>query len=194
MSDQTKAALESKRVQTLNEKCDFFSFSNFTGHVMDWGVKMIITKVITPVQLLSYISILVNISEEYGGTKTAYYYDLLARQHMAKTLHSGSTEVKDLFLKVDNEIVGKAQLKVKQRLEEQGRDKARATNTAKGDKGGGKDKHTGGKGNGNYKWGEASATRRERSRSRGRGNQYDSRKEGKNAGGKGGSKDNRLRR
>ena len=102
MSDQTKAAMESKRVQTLNEKCDFFSFSNFTGHVMDWGVKMIITKVITPVQLLSYISILVNISEEYGGTKTAYYYDLLARRHMAKTLQSGSTEVKDLFLKVDN--------------------------------------------------------------------------------------------
>ena len=47
---------------------------------------MIITKVMDPAHLIGYQLVLTRVAEECGGARTAYYYDLLLRQKLAKEL------------------------------------------------------------------------------------------------------------
>ena len=39
------------------------------GHAQDWGLKMVLTKVMTVSQLLTYALVLARITEECGGVK-----------------------------------------------------------------------------------------------------------------------------
>ena len=91
---------------------DYLSYANFQGHVLDWGVKMIITKVMDPVHLIGYQLILTRVAEECGGARTAYYYDLLLRQKLAKELENGAASVHGFLLNLDRDILGDAKAKV----------------------------------------------------------------------------------
>eukprot|EP00959_Pyramimonas_sp_CCMP1952_P357716 7489663-Pyramimonas_sp.AAC.1 len=59
---------------------------------MDWGVKLILMKVATPLEILGYTMLLTKVVEEHGGVRTAYQYDILARTYMAKGLENGDPE------------------------------------------------------------------------------------------------------
>ena len=67
IEEKSREMQTAKRARALHEKVDFMSFANFTGHLLDWGLKMIITKALTPTDVLSYQLILCRIAEEYGG-------------------------------------------------------------------------------------------------------------------------------
>ncbi|CAK0878098.1 unnamed protein product, partial [Prorocentrum cordatum] len=42
------------RARTMEERIGFMGFANFLGHLHDWGTKMVLSKVITPVQYWAY--------------------------------------------------------------------------------------------------------------------------------------------
>ena len=81
-------------------------------HVLDWGVKMVITKVMDSVHLIGYQLVLTRVAEECGGARTAYYYDLLLRQKLAKELENGAAFVHGFLLNLDQDIFGDAKAKV----------------------------------------------------------------------------------
>ena len=80
--------------------------------MLDWGVKMVITKVMDPVHLIGYQLVLTRVAEECGGERTAYYYDLLLRQKLAKELENGAASVHGFLLNLDRDILGDAKAKV----------------------------------------------------------------------------------
>ena len=59
--DKKKSALDAARARTTTDKVAYKSFACFSGHVMNWGYKMIITKVFAPVDLISYLHNLTNV-------------------------------------------------------------------------------------------------------------------------------------
>ena len=92
---------------------------------MDWGLKMAILQVIEPMQLLAYQYLLVWVAEEWGGVRTAYHYDLLMRQEMAKALERGEADLTKYLTKLDRDVLGDAKRKVDIKAQEAGRDAAR---------------------------------------------------------------------
>ena len=115
-----------KKSRALHDRVDFMSFANFMGHLLDWGLKMIITKALTPVDVLSYQLILCRVSEEFGGVRTAFYYDILQRQKLAKALqNTPSIDVSTFLNKVDHDTLKDAQAKYDTKAKEAGRDNAR---------------------------------------------------------------------
>ena len=143
---------------------------------------MVPTKVFTTTDLLSYVAILTNVSEEWGGTKTAYYYDLLARQEMAKALEGGEKNLSTFFKKVDSDLCKQARTKVDIKLQEQGRDATRGQASKGADpKGKGKSQdrfQDNGRG-----WGARSCDQQFRR------NRFRSRRREQDRGGKGGQRD-----
>ena len=112
--NRLKDAVQARKVRSEKDRVDFPSFANFQGHLLDWGVKMIITKVLTPVELVAYQLVLVRVAEEHGGVRTAYMYDLLLRRAVAKSLEVGEDSVSLLLPKVDRDVLQDAQSKVLQ--------------------------------------------------------------------------------
>ena len=123
----------------IQERVDYLGYANFQGHVLDWGIKMVLTKVITPVQLLSYQVILASVSEEWGGARTAYYYDLLLRQELAKELERGGTDVQPFLATLHRDVLADARRKVEVKAQESARDVARSSGTRFGSGKGSKD-------------------------------------------------------
>ena len=72
---------------------------------------MIASKVFSPIDLLSYQYILSMVSEEFGGVKTAYYYDLLMRQRIAKQLERKVQNLAPFLTELDIELVNIAKTK-----------------------------------------------------------------------------------
>jgi len=130
--DKMKTVWNANRARSMAERADFRSFANFQAHVMSWGYKMIFTKVFTPVDLLSYMHILVNIADDCGGSKTACYYDLICRQEMAEALEHKDNDLRPFLVKIDQERLKQAQNKTDQKLQEMGRDAARSGGNKKG--------------------------------------------------------------
>ena len=119
LEDKMKAVLEVKRARSAEDRVGFTSFPNFLGHVMDWGTKMIILKVFSTKELMAYVMNLTRISEELGGVRVAYQYDLVLRQRMAQALERGeTTEVHDFLLRVHKDDLGDAKNKLDQRTKE----------------------------------------------------------------------------
>ena len=140
IDEKVKDAREAKRARTMEERIGFMGFGNFLGHLHDWGVKMILTKVITPVQYMAYEMLLVRLSEERGGTRVVYYYDLLLRQKLARALEQGDDDQLDaLLFKLDRDVLEDAKHKVSQRAEEVNRASGNkpATGSASGSAGAG---------------------------------------------------------
>ena len=139
LDQKVREAQATKKVRSLHDKVEYMSYANFTSHLLDWGLKMIITKTLTPIDLLSYQSILCRISEEYGGVRSAYYYDLLQRQKLAKTLqNTPDIEVTAFLNKVDHDTLKDSQAKFDAKAKELGRDNVRWQ--AGAGRGGGADK------------------------------------------------------
>ena len=139
LEDKIKGALEARKARSTQDKVDYLGFANFQGHLMDWGLKMIILRVIDPMQLLAYQYLLVWVSEEWGGVRVSYHYDLLLRQEMAKALERGETDLSPYLTKLNRDMLGDAKRKVEIRAQEAGRDGARNLNnvpaSGKGKKG-----------------------------------------------------------
>ena len=81
---------DARKQRSQQDRVDFLSYANFQGHVLHWGVKMVVTKILDPVHLIGYQLILSRVADEIGGARTAYYYNLLLRQKLAKELENGS--------------------------------------------------------------------------------------------------------
>ena len=64
-------------------------------------------------------------AEEWGGVRTAYHYDLLVRQEMAKALECGEAGLTKYLTKLDRDVLGDAKRKVDIKAQEAGRDAAR---------------------------------------------------------------------
>ena len=112
LEDKIRDALDARKQRSQQDRVDYLSYANFQGHVLDWGVKMVITKVMDPVHLIGYQLVLTRVAEECGGARTAYYYDLLLRQKLAKELENGAASVHGFLLHLDRDILGDAKEKV----------------------------------------------------------------------------------
>ena len=100
--------------------------ANFSHHLLNRGIKMIVTKAITPVGLLSYQMIICRVPKEAGGVRAAYYYDALQHEKIAKALpNNPSLDVCAFFNKVDHDTLKNAQAKYDTKAKEPGRDNAR---------------------------------------------------------------------
>ena len=73
---------------------------------------MVVTKILDPVHLIGYQLILYRVTEEIGGACTAYYYNLLLRQKLAKELENGSASVHGFLMHLGRDILGVAKAKV----------------------------------------------------------------------------------
>ena len=119
--DKVRGALEARKERTLQEKVDYPSYANFQGHVLDWGIKMILTKVFEHVHLLAYQVTLARVAEEHGGTRIAFYYDLLLRLKVAKELESGVADVRGSLCSLDREVLADAKSKFEVKAKDLGR-------------------------------------------------------------------------
>ena len=120
LEEKMKTALNARKARTEQQKVDFLGFANFQGHVLDWGLKMVLTKAATLVDIVAYQLVLIRIAEEYGGSRTAYYYDLLLRQKLAKYLERSGQDVSSFLTKMDNEVLKYAQSKVEAKAKDFG--------------------------------------------------------------------------
>ena len=145
--DKVRNALDARKVRTMQEKVDFMGYANFQGHILDWGVKMIVTRAMTAEMLIAYQMVLARVAEEFGGVRTAYYYDLLLRQQLAKKLEDGSGTVEEAVCRLDREVLADARQKVEVSARSSGALSSRNQQTNQYTKGGGKGgRPSGGKG------------------------------------------------
>ena len=129
--EKVKSALEAKRTRSAEDRVGFTGFPNFLGHVADWGFKMVITKAFSVTDFMAYMMTLVRVSEECGGVRVAYQYDLLLRQRMAQGLERGEIDTVTSFLRsVDREVLSDARTKLAQRTEEAARATARSNGSS----------------------------------------------------------------
>ena len=112
LEEKIRGALDARKQRSQQDRVDYLSYANFQGHVLDWGVKMVVTKVLDPVHLIGYQLVLTRVAEEFGGARTAYYYDLLLRQKLAKELENGAASVHGFLMNLDRDILGDAKAKV----------------------------------------------------------------------------------
>ena len=113
LEEKIRGALDARKQRSQQDKIDYLSYANFQGHVLGWGVKMVVTKVLDPVHLIGYQLVLTRVAEEFGGARTAYYYDLLLRQKLAKELENGAASVHGFLMNLDRDILGDAKSSAK---------------------------------------------------------------------------------
>ena len=56
LEEKIRGALDARKHTSQQDRVDYLSYANFQGHVLDWGVKMVVTKVLDPVHLIGYDS------------------------------------------------------------------------------------------------------------------------------------------
>ena len=88
LEERMRGALDFRKSRAEIQRIAYPSFANFMGHILQWGFTMILTEVMQPTELVGYINMLVQISEEHGGIRTAYQYDLSHRAKIAHFLES----------------------------------------------------------------------------------------------------------
>ena len=124
---------------------------------MDWGAKMVLLKQMEPIDLLNYVGLLSFVSEEYGGNKTAYWYDYLTRQALSRDALRGVDEAATELGKLNRDRVRDAKMRAeqpgpgtkgkRQRQDDQGQPQKRGRQ----DGGGGRQDGGGGRGTENQK-------------------------------------------
>ena len=144
LEDKLKAVLDEKKARENELKLDYIGFATFLGHIYQWGIKCVLMEVCSQADLLAYIFNLCHITEEHGGVRVCYQYDLFQRRAMARSLESGEENVSTFFCKLDDDMVRKAADKVKQRGEQNNKFTAKSaaaggfSASSSGGKGGGK--------------------------------------------------------
>ena len=121
LEDKIRDALDARKQRSQQDRVDYLSYANFQGHVLDWGVKMVITKVMDPAHLIGYQLVLTRVAEECGGARTAYYYDLLLRQKLARELENGAASAHGFLLHLDRDVLGDAKEKVESTARQTGK-------------------------------------------------------------------------
>ena len=151
LEEKIRSAIDARKSRTMQEKVDFVGYANFQGHVLDWGLKMILTKVFTPVDLLGYQCVLARVAEEHGGVRTAYYYDLLLRLAVAKALEKDNADVQEMLCKLDRDVLTDAKSKVDKQVKSAGNPSGVKAGNPKGGKAASGHAHDGGgKSSGGY--------------------------------------------
>ena len=111
LEERLKETLDMKKARSLEEKIQYPGYASFIGHVLTWGIKLVLMKTCTQTHLLSYVFLLTRVAEEHGGAFTAYQYDLLVRKAMAQKLEHEEGDVLHFFLKLDQDLVKSAREK-----------------------------------------------------------------------------------
>ncbi|CAK0857173.1 unnamed protein product [Prorocentrum cordatum] len=111
--DRVKQSAAAKRSGAWVDKIDYISFATFTGHLNEWGFKLILTKACKMSDFFAYSNNIIRIAEGLGSVRTAFQYDVLQRKAMAQ---------------IDRSILKDARDKVERRFA----DTARADGTQKG--------------------------------------------------------------
>ena len=66
LEEKIRGALDARKQRNQQDRIDYLSYANFQGHVLDWGVNMVVTKVLDPVHLIGYQLVLTRVAEECG--------------------------------------------------------------------------------------------------------------------------------
>ncbi len=74
------ACARRRRAANAADRVDFVSYADFQAHLLEWGMRCILTKAFEPVVLMGYQWQLCRIAAEHGGCRTAYFYDVAVRQ------------------------------------------------------------------------------------------------------------------
>ena len=91
--DRASTVASASKGNAQVERLDFLGFAHFQAHVLEWGLRCVLVKAFEPTALLGYIYQLARVSEEHGGVKIAYAYDLLLRRKLAKDLEHGEVDL-----------------------------------------------------------------------------------------------------
>jgi len=157
LEDKLKAVFDEKKARENEHKIDYMGYATFMGHIFQWGIKCVLMEVCTQADLLAYVFNLCHITEEHGGVRICYQYDLLQRKAMARSLERGEDQLSVFFCKLDDDMVRKAADKVKQRGEQVNKFAAKAaspggsSSSGHGQKGGSKGGYPKGAGKGDSK-------------------------------------------
>ncbi|CAK0836628.1 unnamed protein product [Prorocentrum cordatum] len=143
LEDKLKETLEMKKSRSVDEKMQYPSFATFLGHVLTWGLKLVLMRTCSQTHLLSFVYLLTRVAEEHGGAFTAYHYDLLVRKAMAQKLEHEEGDVLHFFLKLDQDLLSEAKGKAVA-----GASKAAKFNNSKGGGSAASNSKGGGKGGG----------------------------------------------
>ena len=102
LDDRLKDVAAAKKAVAGVDRVDFVSYADFQvggpgrqrgvgcvaapvgvraeAHLLEWGLRCMITRAFDPVVFLGYQWQLARIAAEHGGTRTAYFYDVAVRQ------------------------------------------------------------------------------------------------------------------
>ena len=112
LKEKIRGALDARKQRSQQDRVDLLSYVNFLRHVLHWNVKMVVTEILDPVHFIGYQLILYQVTGEIGEAITAYYYNLLLRQKLAKELENGSASVHGFLMLLGRDILGVAKVKV----------------------------------------------------------------------------------
>jgi hypothetical protein len=129
---QLRGAMDDRRNRSTYDKINFVSWATFQSHILVWGVEMVTLKAFELIDLTSYQFVLCNISEEHGGGKTSFYYDLFNRKRMARAIELGKTDMRPFLRELHDDTLKDAQRKVAAQLSDMARDAAAQKGKGKG--------------------------------------------------------------
>ena len=111
------------------------TFATFLGHVLDWGLKMILTQQAEMIDALNYIGLVVCVAEVHGGCKNAYWYDFLTRQSMSRDAVRGRDDVAKELGRLDMDRLRCAKMRSEQATRRSGPNEERPAKEARRDQG-----------------------------------------------------------
>ena len=82
--EKAKNAAADRSARGSEEAIGYSSYAAFTSHVLDWCIKMVLLKQMEIIDVVNYLGVLAYVAQEFGGTKTAYWYEHLTREELAK--------------------------------------------------------------------------------------------------------------
>ena len=135
MAERVANASAERSAKSAEESIGFVTFATFLGHVLDWGVKMIIMQQAEMIDVLNYIGLVVCVAEEHGGCKNAYWYDFLTRQSLSRDAVRGRDDVAKELGRLDMDRLRCAKMRSEQATRRGGPHEERPAKEARRDRG-----------------------------------------------------------
>ena len=82
--EKTKNAAADRSARSAEDAVGYASYAAFTSHVLDWCIKMVLLKQLAVIDVVNYLGVLAYVAQEFGGNKTAYWYEHLTREELTK--------------------------------------------------------------------------------------------------------------
>ena len=95
--EKSANAAEARKGKSQESRLGWQSFSKFMANIHCWGTAMCTLKVCTPIELFSYIGVLLLVSEAHGGAKVSWWYDSYTRRDLARACARGAKDVSGFF-------------------------------------------------------------------------------------------------